>query len=44
MKIVAIVFALALLLPSVAEAAKRKKPMKCTSYTFITGTTKTTCR
>ena len=42
---IAILVALAVLMPSVANAGKfTKKRTSCSSYTYITGTTKTTCR
>ena len=43
----ALAFALvvAVLAPTIAEAcAGHRKPVKCTSYTNITGTTRSTCR
>jgi hypothetical protein len=43
--IIAILLGIAILLPSVAEAGKfSSKRTTCSSYTYITGTTKTTCR
>ena len=43
--LVAILGEFAVLAPTVAEAGKfSKKRITCTSYTNITGTTKTTCR
>lgn len=45
MKWIAGLIALAVLLPSIAEAGKfTSKRTTCSSYTYITGTTKTTCR
>ena len=49
MKWIAVLIALAVLLPSLAEAGKYSSSSKsrvtnCSSYTTIVGTTKTTCR
>ena len=47
MKWIAVLIALAVLLPSVAEAGKyssKSRVTTCSSYTTIVGTTKTTCR
>jgi hypothetical protein len=45
MKIVALAVVLAVLSPVVAEACSgHRKPVKCSSYTNINGTTKSTCR
>ena len=42
---IAFLVSLAVLIPSVAQAGKyTKKRTSCSSYTYITGTTKTTCR
>ena len=44
--LIAIITAIAVLLPTVAEAGKysKRSTTTCSSYTYITGTTKTTCR
>jgi hypothetical protein len=44
--LIAVLTAIAVLLPSVAWAGKYSKhsTTSCSSYTYITGTTKTTCR
>ena len=43
--LLAILAAGAVLLPGIAEAGKySSKRTECSSYTYITGTTKTTCR
>jgi hypothetical protein len=43
--ILAILAALAILAPSAVQAGKySSKRTTCSSYTYITGTTKTTCR
>jgi hypothetical protein len=43
--LIAVLTIIAVLVPSVAEAGKfSKKRTTCSSYTYITGTTKTTCR
>ena len=45
--LIAILVALAVLAPSVAEAGKyssKSKVTTCSSYTTIVGTTRTTCR
>jgi hypothetical protein len=40
-----IAFALLVLTPSLAEACSgHRKPVKCSSYTNINGTTRSTCR
>jgi len=45
MKIFTIVLALSIVLPSIAEACSgHRKPVRCSSYTNINGTTKSTCR
>jgi hypothetical protein len=35
---------LALLVPSIASACPDRKPVRCSSYTSINGTTHSTCR
>ena len=44
--LIAILTTLAILVPTVAEAGKysKRSTTTCSSYTYITGTTKTTCR
>jgi hypothetical protein len=43
--ILAIAFAIFVLTPSLAEACSgHRKPVKCSSYTNINGTTRSTCR
>ncbi|WP_456633988.1 hypothetical protein [Bradyrhizobium sp. USDA 10063] len=44
--ILAFTLALAVLAPATADACSdhRRKPVHCTSYTNINGTTKSTCR
>jgi hypothetical protein len=44
--VVAFALALAVLAPTLADACAvhKRKPTTCTSYTNITGTTRTTCR
>jgi hypothetical protein len=44
--IIALALVLAILVPTIADACPghKCKPTTCTSYTNITGTTRTTCR
>jgi len=43
--ILAFALALAILTPTIASACSgHRKPVKCSSYTNINGTTKSTCR
>ena len=44
--VLAFALVLAVLAPSIASACSdhKRKPTACTSYTNITGTTRTTCR
>jgi hypothetical protein len=44
--LIAILVSFAVLAPSLAEAgsSKKTKVTTCSSYTYITGTTKTSCR
>lgn len=45
LKIATLIMTVCILLPSVAEACSgHRKPVRCSSYTNINGTTKSTCR
>ena len=43
---IAFALVLAILVPTIADACSdhKRKPVKCSSYTNINGTTRTTCR
>ena len=44
MKTLVIAIVLALLAPSIASACPNRKPVRCSSYTNINGTTHSRCR